>query len=334
MMAPQFAPAPPLRSDSPASSTSEELSSTAPKKKNSRWTETEEKILIELFGDNEEKLRYKAFNSPEWESIATQLHERCRREHVSSDKTAQQCKTKMSNLTKKYKTTKGKLRTTGYGKGGDEEADKEAEGGVELVSKHFQDMDEILGKREAINPQHVLESSSPPIKSQSTLGIDQDILDREIFDAEIAAAASAQNLKRKVVGSDDPDDLPGPSGEVYTSDSEEDQPLAFAKSLFLKNKGKKGKCTSTPKSTPKNAPRNAPKSLKDGKKAARKKVKAAAADEPTVLSFLERAQERDEAFMERMAEAERESRREQQKFSMDALKMLGNILKDVANGKD
>ena len=103
--------------------------------------------------------------------------------------------------------------------------------------------------------------------------------------------------------------------------------------MFLKNKGKKGKCTSTPKSTPKNAPGNAPKSLKDGKKAAKKKVKAAA-DEPTVLSFLERAQERDEAFMERMAEAERESRREQQKFSMDALKMLGNILKDVANGKD
>ena len=197
MMAPQFAPAPPLRSDSPASSTSEELSSTAPKKKNSRWTETEEKILIELFGDNEEKLRYKAFNSPEWESIATQLHERCRREHVSSDKTAQQCKTKMSNLTKKYKTTKDKLRTTGYGKGGDEEADKEAEGGVELVSKHFQDMDEILGKREAINPQHVLESSSPPIKSQSTLGIDQDILDKEIFDAEIAAAASAQKFKEE-----------------------------------------------------------------------------------------------------------------------------------------
>ena len=174
--------------------------------------------------------------------------------------------------------------------------------------------------------------------ASSTLGIDQDILDKEIFDEEIAAAASAQNLKRKVVGSDDPDDLPGPSGEVYTFDSEEDQPLAFAKSLFLKNKSKKGKYTSTPKSTPKNEPknepRNAPKSLKDGKKAARKKVKAAAADEPTVLSFLERAQERDEAFMERMAEAERESRREQQKFSMDALKMLGNILKDVANGKD
>ena len=131
--------------------------------------------------------------------------------------------------------------------------------------------------------------------------------------------------KRKLAQSDD---LPGPSGEVFTSDSEEDESLTFAKSLFFKNKGKKGKCTCTPKSTPKNTP----KSRKDVKKAARKKAKVA--DEPTVLSFMERAQERDEAFMERMAGAERESRREQQKFSMDALKMLGNILKEVANGKE
>ena len=107
--------------------------------------------------------------------------------------------------------------------------------------------------------------------------------------------------------------------------------MAFAKSLFFKNKGRQGKCTSTPKSSAKNTPKN----RKDGKKAARKETKAAAiADEATVLSFMERAQERDEAFMERMAEAERESRREQQKFSMDALKLLGNILKDVANAKE
>jgi len=46
MMASQFAPVPP-RSDPPASSTSEDLSSAAQKKKTSRWTETEEKILIE-----------------------------------------------------------------------------------------------------------------------------------------------------------------------------------------------------------------------------------------------------------------------------------------------
>ena len=140
MMAPQV----PLRLDPPASYTSENLSSAAQKKKSSRWTETEEKILIELFGENKEKLCYKAHNLPEWESIAKQLHERCRREHVSSDNTAQQCKYKMSNLTKKYKTTKDKLRTTGYGKGRDDGGDKEAEGKLELVPKHYQDMEEIL----------------------------------------------------------------------------------------------------------------------------------------------------------------------------------------------
>ena len=324
MMAPQFAPVNSLQSDLPTSSTSEDLSSAAQKKKTSRWTETEEKILIELFSENEEKLCCKAYNSPEWESIAKQLHEKCRREHVSSDKTAQQCKNKMSNLTKKYKTTKDKLRSTGYGKGKDVEGDNEA-GDLELMPKHYQDMDEILGNREAINPHHVLESSSP-IEAQGSPQIDQDIREKEIWDEEVCAAVSAQ--KRKLVQSDD---LPGPSGEVGTSDSEEDESLAFAKSLFFKNKGKQGKRTSTPKSTPKNTP----KSRKYGKKAARKKTKATAiADEPTVLSFMERAQERDEAFMERMAEAERESRREQQKFSMDALKMLGNILKDVANGKE
>lgn len=111
---------------------------------------------------------------------------------------------------KKYKTTKDKLRTTGYGKGIDDEGDQEAEGDLELVPKHYQDMDEILGNREAINPRHVLESSSP-IEVQSSPQIDQDIRDKEIFDEEVSAAVSAQ--KRKLVQSDD---LPGLSGEVFT----------------------------------------------------------------------------------------------------------------------
>ena len=50
--------------------------------KKNRWTDAEEKILIELFGENEDKLRYRSFNSPEWQSIARQLQERCRRENV------------------------------------------------------------------------------------------------------------------------------------------------------------------------------------------------------------------------------------------------------------
>ena len=75
---------------------------------------------------------------------------------------------------------------------------------------------------------------------------------------------------------------------------------------------------------------------KSAKKNPRKKTKggAGAEEQSAVLSFLERAQEKDEAFMERMAEAERVNRQQQQKFSMDALAMLGNILKDVTKGKE
>lgn len=68
---------------------------------------------------------------------------------------------KMSNHTKKCKTTKDKLRTTGYGKGRDVEGDNKAESDLEFVPKHYQDIDEILGNREAINPRHVLESNLP-----------------------------------------------------------------------------------------------------------------------------------------------------------------------------
>lgn len=71
------------------------------------------------------------------------------------------------------------------------------------------------------------------------------------------------------------------------------------------------------------------------KKGTKKKGKARSSgvDEPTLISFPECSQERDEAFMEQMAEAEREYRKDQQKFSMDALAMLGNILKDISERK-
>ena len=48
-----------------------------------------------------------------------------------------QCKNKMANLTRKYKTVKDKLRTTGYGKGGDDELDKETESETDLIPKNF-----------------------------------------------------------------------------------------------------------------------------------------------------------------------------------------------------
>ena len=226
----------------------------------------------------------------------------------------------MANLTKKYKTFKDKLRTTGYGKGGDDEG-KETKSETELIPKNFNNIDKILGPREVVNPKHMLESSS---YVASFPEIDQDLLDKEALDEEILAAARTQEER----------DMRGTSGESsYSADGfeEGDKAVTFTKSLIFKNKSgkRKGMSTSTPN----------PKSRageKLAKKNSRKKAKggAGAEEQSTVLSFLERAQGKDEAFMERMVEAERESRRQQQKSSMDALAMLGNILKDVAKGKE
>lgn len=225
----------------------------------------------------------------------------------------------MANLTKKYKTVKDKLRTTGYGKGGDDEnEDKETESRAELIQRNFHDMDNILGNREAVNPKHVLESSSQHVDSSPEIG--QDLLEKETLDEEMWAARAQKER-----------DTPGTSGA--DGFEEEDADMAFAKSLFFKNKSGKRKGPSTSTSNPKSC---AIESAKSAKKNPRKKTKggADAEEQSAVLSFLERAQEKDEAFMERMAEAERVNRQQQQKFSMDALAMLGNILKDVTRGKE
>ena len=128
-------------------------------------------------------------------------------------------------------------------------------------------------------------------------------------------------------------------------ESNKDQSRAFAESLFFKSKGKNKKpLASTPvlkrheadveKKVPRKHATDAAE--RPSKKGTKKKGKAGSSgvDEPTLISFLERSQERDEAFMERVAEAEREYRKDQQKFSMAALAMLGNILKDVSKGNE
>ena len=192
----------------------------------------------------------------------------------------------MANFTKKYKTVKDKLRTTGYGKGGDDEhEDKETESGAELIPRNFHDMDNMLGNREAVNLKHVLESSTQHVDSSPE--IDQDLLEKETLDEEMWAAPRAQKER----------DTPGTSG--VDGSEEEDADMAFAKSLFFKNKSgkRKGPSTSTP--YPKS------RAVESAKKNPRKKTKGGAG---AVVSFLERAQEKDEAFMERMAEADRVSR--------------------------
>ena len=282
-------------------------------KKRNRWSDTEEKIFIELFGENEGKLRYKSYTSPEWASIVRQLRERCQRENVFTDKNAIQCKNKMANLAKKYKNAKAKLCSTGYGRGGDE-ADHEMVDDVgELLPKDFRDLDELMGHRQGVDPRHVLGSSTPEVESGE---IDRELLEKEALDDEILSAAERQTR----TGPRKEDPTPGSSGECSAQashDSSDDE------TFTTPGPAKSRKRTSTPQAK------------KEATKMSSKKARSSPeTEESTVLSFLERAQERNEAFMERMVEAERQSRREQQKFSMDVLAMLGNILKDVAKGRE
>lgn len=141
-------------------------------------------------------------------------------------KSAQQCKNKMANLTKTYKTVKDKLRTTGYGKGGDnEDEEKETESGAELIPRNFHDMDDILGNREAVNPKHVLESSSQHVDSSPE--IDQDLLEKEALDEEMLAAARTQKERN----------TPGTSG---IDGSEEGRRYGFREiTVFQEQKRKK-----------------------------------------------------------------------------------------------
>ena len=89
----------------------------------------------------------------------------------------------MANLTKKYKNAKDKLRSTGYGRGGDE-ADHE-----KPAREMTDDMEE---PRQVVDPRHVLESSMPPCLESESEEIERELLEKEALDDEILSAAERQ----------------------------------------------------------------------------------------------------------------------------------------------
>lgn len=101
---------------------------------------------------------------------------------MTCEKTPKQCKDKFANLTKKYKTVKDKLRSISFGKGGepDEDADfNEQRGPKEFIPQNFYDMDEVLGERQSVDPQHVLESSNVALNQDV---VEESALDNETFE--------------------------------------------------------------------------------------------------------------------------------------------------------
>ena len=124
-------------------------------------------------------------------------------------------------------------------------SDNESEESEDIsIPKHFNDMDEILGKRESINPRHVLKSSHvPDSESPEMLELEGDILEKDALDEEIYRAAQKQRQGTA-------QNVSPPSECTVPSDGDEsdnDQSLAFAKSPFFKSKGKnKTPLASTP----------------------------------------------------------------------------------------
>ena len=117
-------------------------------------------------------------------------------------------------------------------------SDNKSEESEDIIPKHFNDMDKILGKRESINPRHVLESSHVPDSESPEMSELETQYPRERCpDEEICRAAQKQRQGTA-------QNVSPPSECMVSSDGDEsdnDQSLAFAESLFFTSKGKNKK---------------------------------------------------------------------------------------------
>jgi len=105
--------------------------------------------------------------------------------------------------------------------------------------------------------------------------------------------------------------------QLPNSDSDDDD-IAFLRSLYFQSKSSSG--VKRKEAAPKCAKTN--NKCKNGKGAS---TDSAQDKTNATLSFLKQSQEKDEHFMAKMMEMEQEARETQQKFSLEALSMLGNI---------
>jgi len=175
-------------------------------------------------------------------------------------------------------------------------------------------MDEVLGGRESVDPQHLLESSDVALNQDE---VEKSALDNEIFEASKRVRSEASSGTNNISRS-----------QLPNSDSDDDD-IAFSRSLYFQSKSSSG--VKRKEAAPKCAKTN--NKCKKGKGASTDSAQLQDETNAT-LSFLKQSQEKDEHFMAKMMEMEQEARETQQKFSLDAISMLGNILKDVAMAKE
>ena len=107
------------------------------------WTEGETQALLHVWSDQAVQLKLKAVskNRTIYEAIARSLTE------MGYEKTGGQCKTKIKNLTAKYRRVKDGNRKSGNS--------------LDSSFVYFEEMDAVLGTRAASEPPLLLDSGVP-----------------------------------------------------------------------------------------------------------------------------------------------------------------------------
>ena len=158
MMAP--IPVPPGSSELGSESSS---NSEGSKRTRTDWTREETSVLLEIWGDlyNSLKSASAAQKKSLWSQILKKFQDKCCELGLSSNKNLDQLKKRIKNLEYEYRQVRTKMASTGE------------EGAKKLQSScaFYEEVDDILGTRDAMNPDRMTISSSmviPKRKSPST----------------------------------------------------------------------------------------------------------------------------------------------------------------------
>ena len=123
------------------------------------WSDRETQLLLQIWseGSIQSKLKDAKRNEDIYVKIAADLKSR------GFTRTADQCRSKIKALKKKYKSVADQMRRSGAGRESDEEADQPVD------FPYFEIFDAVMGGRAAVIPVHLLDSaaSSNPAAAES-----------------------------------------------------------------------------------------------------------------------------------------------------------------------
>ena len=281
-----------------------------------RWTEGEVKLLIAIYGEEWQNRNSRRSLEPMWERIAERLVSECKEMDIPCEKSAKNCRDKMNNLNKKYKAVKDKSKMTGEGSEG-----------IKSFPQ-FDDLDQIWGTRDSVNPKYVLEAgtsqpvTSTPVPSpnpsisasESSATVQPGELDESTDESDLieesaslfSTISKSKNLSKKGKGPAQPKGKR--SKPVEDQDDKTDEELERSESLFFKKKGgREANCKKQSKS-----------------KQSRKREKKAKFDEE---------QENEDVYAELIkAQTEALKKNEEEKKQLDYLRESDNRTQELVLG--